>query len=384
MRKDYFFIGLGTRLIMAAIFILVNQQSHYNDASEIIYYAFQEIFQGNNPYSSIYTLHWGESTFSQPFNYGPFMLLLYLPAMLIPIWYNSLWIGMTIVINVYCYGIAELLTKWGSRDNKWQQNALVDTSEKDPRQNVLLYYGGLFFWMIPAGTTCITVFIYAPIFILLLAFHYLDRPILTGLFIALGSFTYQIILLMAPIFGIYHLKRSWRDFGKFLLGIVPVLFVVLFFEFWNSGGLLYSLIGYNVMMPYNKCPTCNNGFDAWSIFSIPRLAYNFSNGMIQIGPLMRIIFAILLVLICAVYLFTHYFDNFQAKFLMKYCIWAVIGFTLTTNFGQAHYLLFLYPLLFYTIQSAHPDFRKEDPIGPGIDTWQDFERYTREHGKYPA
>jgi hypothetical protein len=384
MRRDYFLIGLGTRILMMALFVLINQDSQYNDASEIIYYAFQEMFKGNNPYSKIdYILNWGDSTFTQPFNYGPVTLILYLPAMLLPLWHNSLWLGMTVMINIYCYLIAEFLSKKGSLDVNWQIGAKINTSEKDSRQNVLLYYGGVFFWMIPVGTTCITVFIYGSIFLLVLALLNLNTPLLSGLFISLGAFSYQIIILMVPIFAIYYLRKEWKLLWKFIIGALPGLMIFLFFEIWDSGGIFYSLIGYNAEMPYNKCPTCANGFDQWSIFSIPRVLYNISNGNITIGPLLRIIFGCILILICIYFLIAKNQKTHPAFFVVKYCVWVIIGFTLTTNYGQSHYLIFLYPLLLFYYQAKSPDFRKKSPIGSSIYTWEDFEKYKTVFGDPP-
>ncbi|MHA1648390.1 MAG: hypothetical protein ACTSVU_08870 [Promethearchaeota archaeon] len=383
MRKDYFFIGLGTRVLMLFLFILLNQKANYNDASEIIYNAFTQLLSGHNPYSQIYELHWGSSTFTQPFNYGPIMFILFLPAMLIPVWYKSLWIGMAIMINVYCYLIAEYISKKGSRDMRLQKNAKISFFEKDPRQNQMLYYGGVFFWMIPVGTTCITVFIYAPILLVILAFGELKNSFKSGLFISLAGFSYQLVLLFAPIFAIYHLKRGWKDFWRFIMGCIPALLILSVFIVWSPGGLFESLIGYNAEMPYVKCSDAHNGFDTLSYFSIPKILYSLSNGNIQIGPEMRLGLAVIFGIICLIYLFSHRFDVFEEFFIIKYCIWADIGFTLTTNFGQSHYLIFLYALLLYYYQMKKPDFRKNIPIGPGVWNWDDFEKYKKYYGKIP-
>ena len=139
MRKDYFFIGLSSRLFMLLLFIILNQYDKYNDASEIIFKAFLELFDGRNPYSTTYLLEWGSDWFSQPFNYGPITLFLLIPAMILPFWKNSLWVGMYIMINIYCFLIAEYVSKIASRDLNLQNRAKTLKVDKDPRENRLLY-----------------------------------------------------------------------------------------------------------------------------------------------------------------------------------------------------------------------------------------------------
>ncbi|MHA1744405.1 MAG: hypothetical protein ACTSWW_00305 [Promethearchaeota archaeon] len=383
MRKDYFLFGLGSRIIMLGVFLLVNQKGSYNDASEIIYYAFQNLFKGTNPYSTVYDLNWGTSTFTQPFNYGPMTLLLLLPAMLLPIWYKDLWIGMTVLINIYSFLTAEYISQLGSRDMRMQNRATISHEDKDPRQNQVLYYGGIFFWLIPVGTTCITVFIYAPIFLAVVAFDKLRHPVISGVLISLAAMSYQLIYLFIPVFVIYHFKRGWREAARFILGCLPALLLLLLFELWPPGGVINSLFLYTGDMPYNKCPTCNNDFDQWSVFSIPRILYNISDGAIQIGPLLRLILVILLGVLCLWYLFSHRFDHFEEFFLIRYLLAAVVGFTLTTNYGQSHYLIFLFPFLLYYYQMKKPDFRKNKPIGAGILTWKDFDEYVTQTRALP-
>lgn len=380
MRKDYFLIGLGVRLLMLLIFIYVNQYEVYNDASDIIFQAFQELLSGRNPYSkSEYLLAWGDLSFSQPFNYGPVTLLVYLPAMLIPFWYNNLWIGMAVMINVYSFLIGEYVSKIGSCDKKCQKNAQISHFEKDPRENQLLYYGGIFFWIIPVGTTCMTVFIYAPILLTVIAFDKLENPYLSSLCITLAAMSYQLIYLFVPIYAIYHSKRGFKELGKFILGALPALFLAFIFILWPSGGIIDSLFLYTKNMPYIKCPECGNSFDSWSIFSIPRILYNFSDGSIKIGSQARLVMFFILGVLCAVYLFTKRFDSYEEWFLIKYFILSVILFTLTTNYGQSHYLIFLFIPLLYYFQMKKPDFHKKYPIGAGMWSWEDFDKF---FGKY--
>jgi hypothetical protein len=365
---------------MLLIFIFVNEYEAYNDASEIIYQAFQELFSGRNPYSKAeYELAWGDSTFSQPFNYGPVTLLLYLPAMVLPMWYNNLWVGMALMINVYSFLIAEYVSKIGSQDTKCQLKAQISYVTKDPRENQLLYYGGIFFWLIPVGTTCMTVFIYAPIFLTVIAFDKLKNPVLSGLCITLAAMSYQLIYLFIPIYAIFHAKRGVKELGKFILGSLPAILLLLTFVIWPPGGIIDSLFRYTSKMPYNKCIECGNEFDSWSIFSIPRIAYNLSGGEITIGPEARLVMFLLLGTLCAVYFFTKRFDSYEEWFIIKYFLLAIVLFTLTTNYGQSHYLIFLFIPLLYYFQMKKPDFHKKYPIGAGMWSWDDFDKY---YGKY--
>ncbi|WP_457558519.1 hypothetical protein [Candidatus Harpocratesius sp.] len=360
MRKDYFLVGLGFRFIMLLFFIQLNEENHYNDASLIIYKAFLHLLDGKNPYSFIYELPWGTGTFSQPFNYGPMIFFIYLPAMLLPIWYHDLWIGMAVMINLYSFGIAEILSRIGSQDLYFQVNSTLSITDKDSHKNRLLYYGGLFFWLIPLGTTVISVFIYAPIFLSTLAFIYRKNPLITGFFLMSAALSYQIVLLFVPIFGIYYLKQNWNDTLKFVIGCIPAFLILCFFIFWQfPSGTIDSLFFYTSRMPYIKCENCGNDLDKWSIFSIPHLLYVWSNGVIQIGNYFRLGVIIVLGIYCIIILFKKETNNKLAITIIKYQILSIILFTLSTNYGQIHYLFFLIVPLLYYFQYLKPDFQKK-------------------------
>lgn len=374
MRKDFFYFGLSMRILMVFIFLVINETTQYNDASLIIYKGFVHLFKGENPYSYWYELNWGTGTFSQPLNYGPLVFIVFLPAMLLPFWYRDLWIGMAVMINVYAFLTAQWVSKWGSQDLSLQKEAEIITEDKDPRQNRLLYYGGLFYWMIPLGTTSISVFIYAQIFLCTLAFIYREKPLYAGLFLTIAGLSYQLTLLFLPIYAIYYFKRNWRDLRHFIFGCIPAFLLFLFFVFWQyPAGTIDSLFLYSSSMPYEKCSTCGNNLDRWSIFSIPRLLYNWSAGQIQVGNYFRLGMIAILAIICGIYLFTHKFDKNPDFLLVKYQILAVILFTLTTNYGQSHYLIFLFIPLLYYFQIKKPDFRKQKPIGGSRKTQIEFE-----------
>jgi len=384
MRKDYFFIGLSSRLFMLLLFIILNQYDKYNDASEIIFKAFLELFDGRNPYSTTYLLEWGSDWFSQPFNYGPITLFLLIPAMILPYWYHNLWIGMYIMINIYCFLIAEYVSKIASRDLNLQNRAKTLKIDKDPRENRLLYYGGIFFWLIPVATTCVTVFIYAPIFLAVLAFGERKHPFLSGLLISMAALSYQLVFLFVPVYFIYFFKQGWKKFFKFLIGWIPALLILLFFILWQyPSGTIESLFLYSSEMPYNKCPQCENDFDNLSVFSIPRLLYNFSNGQIQIGNEARIVMVIILGIICLLFLFSKRYNEFPELFMQWYFVIAVFLFTLTTNYGQSHYIIFLIIPTLYINQMRYPDFHKSTPIGAGIWKWEDHDYYVRKYNKLP-
>ncbi|MCF2140234.1 MAG: hypothetical protein K9W44_09300 [Candidatus Lokiarchaeota archaeon] len=344
---------------MLFFFIQLNEVNHYNDASLIIYKAFLHLLDCENPYSFIYELPWGTGTFTQPFNYGPMIFFIYLPAMLLPIWYHDLWIGMAVMINLYSFGIAEILSRIGSQDLSFQVNSTLSITDKDPHKNRLLYYGGLFFWMLPFGTTVISVFIYAPIFLCTLAFIYRKYPLIAGFFLMNAALSYQLVLLFVPIFGIYYLKQNWNATLKFVIGCIPALLTLCFFILWQfPAGTIDSLFLYTSRMPYIKCENCGNDLDKWSIFSIPHLLYVLSGGVTQIGNYFRLGVIIVLGIYCCILLFKKETNNQLAITIIKYQILTTILFTLSTNYGQVHYLFFLFVPLLYLFQYFKPDFQK--------------------------
>ena len=361
MRKDYFIFGLGIRILMLLVFLYINETTQYNDASLVIYKGFEHLFHGENPYSYIYELDWGVGSFSQPLNYGPLIFLIYLPAMALPFWYRDLWIGMAIMINIYSFFTANFLIKASNQEiNQFKYQIEDGTREigQKPR-NTVLYYGGILYWVIPFGTTTITVFIYAQIFLCTVVFLYLRKPLLVGLFLMVGGLSYQLVLLFLPVYGVYYLKQNFSTFIRFLLGCIPPLLVLFFFIGWQyPAGTIESLFLYSGTMPYEKCPSCGNDLDNWSVFSIPRLLYLWSDGTIQIGNLLRMVMLVILGLICVYFLISPIFKRSPEKWILRYQILAVALFILTTNYGQIHYIFFIVPPVILLLQERRNEHKK--------------------------
>ncbi|MHA1611340.1 MAG: hypothetical protein ACTSYU_04735, partial [Promethearchaeota archaeon] len=360
MRKRYFFFGLGIRILMLLVFLHINKTTQYNDASLIIFKGFDHLFSGENPYSFIYELEWGVGTFSQPLNYGPLIFLIYLPAMALPFWYGDLWIGMALMINIYSFFTADFLIQASYQDinqsNLFEYHLRNETSVKQispkhsPRQSVL-YYGGIIYWVIPFWTTTITVFIYAQIFLCTFAFFYRRKPFLVGLLLMIAGLSYQLVLLFLPIYAVYYLKQKFSKFLRFVLGCLPPFLILLFFIGWQyPAGTIESLFLYSGTMPYVKCPSCGNDLDNWSVFSIPRLLYLWSDGTIQIGNILRLVMLGILGSICVFFLFSPIFKKSPDKWIIRYQILAVALFILTTNYGQIHYIFFIAPPVIYLLQ----------------------------------
>ncbi len=412
MRRDYFLIGLGIRLLMLTFFLYGTEFESYNDMSQIIYDAMQNLLHGTNPYSVEYELEWGVNTFTQPFNYGPVTLILLLPAMLIPVWHRNFWVGMFIVINVYCFLTSEFLMKKAAGDSGLQKRSRLNLTRynHDPRQNRYLYYAGMMIWILPIGTTVVTVFVYAPLFLSVLAFGYRDKPFVSALLISLAAFSYQLLLLFIPIYLVYSFKRSYPQFKsyilpssskpaglnfvqyfarnsatfiKFLCGLFPAVLIFALFELWGSGGAFSSIFAYTGQMGYVKCPECDHNLDRWSIFSIPQIIYQLSDGTLMIGNISRGVVVILLTVFLFIFLFHRKADDNPELFFQWYFILAVVGFTLSNNYGQLHYLIFIEIPLLYLNQIYKPDFRKNKSIGPGIYSWFRFDKYVLKNHELP-
>ncbi len=369
MRKVYFIFGLGMRILMLFVFLHINETTQYNDASLVIFKGFDHLFSGENPYSYIYELEWGTGSFFQPLNYGPLIFLIYIPAMVLPFWYGDLWIGMAIMINIYSFFTADFLVQASYRDiNQSDQfnyhiRNETRTKQRSPNHSIL-YYGGILYWVIPFWTTVITVFIYAQIFLCTLAFFYRRKPFLVGLMLMIGGLSYQLVLLFLPIYGVYYLKQDFSKFFRFVLGCIPPFLVLLFFIGWQyPAGTIDSLFLYSGTMPYEKCPSCGNDLDNWSIFSIPRLLYLWSDGSIQIGNLLRMVMLVILGLICVFFLLSPIFKKNPENWVIKYQILAVALFILTTNYGQIHYIFFIVQPVIILLQNhrnkkKHNEFKK--------------------------
>ena len=103
----------------------------------------------------------------------------------------------------------------------------------------------------------------------------------------------------------------------------------------------------------------------------------------MIGNEARLVMIIILGIICLIFLFTKRYDEFPEYFMQWYFVLAVFLFTLTTNYGQAHYIIFLIIPTLYINQMRYPDFHKSKPIGAGIRKWEDFDMYVDKYNEYP-
>ncbi|MHA1820132.1 MAG: hypothetical protein ACTSVC_06645 [Promethearchaeota archaeon] len=391
MRRDFLITGIITRTLVAILIIVLQTDLRFNDMSEIIYLGIQNMIHGTNPYSVTYELHWGLTTFYQPLNYGPLTLIFYLPAMLWPTWIGSIWLGMAVMINVYSYLYSETLCKLVSKDAGLQKYAKIKVEDiqeenrknertKDGRVNRVIYYGGCFLWAIPFGSMPITVFIFMPAWLVILAYYYRDNYILSGLFLGLASFSYQLCFLFIPVYIAYilrpltskriksilkgteegkaDLKKMLGDLGRFILGLTPALAIFGVFLLWgnNAYDTIYSLFLYTKDMGYVKAPGA--GVELDKIFwSIPKWAYILSNGALKIGNIARLIMFIILGGLALFYLFSDKIKD-DIKFLHQYQIIAVVLFILTTNYGGLHYFIFMVFPIIALVQLKHPDFHK--------------------------
>lgn len=369
MRRIFFIIGLISRTLAIMLFILYTTQStlRFNDMSESIYLGLQNMLKGVNPYSQIYQLNWGNTTFSQPLNYGPITLLLYLPAMILPNWIGSCWLGMAIMINFYNYLMCESLSMLISKDKAFQENAKLNEIRNDKNVNRFIYYAGGFLWMIPFGSMPETVFIFLPAWLMIMGYYYRNKPILSGLFVSLACMSYQLAFLFLPMFIAYYLKspqilkslkQNLKKVGNFVLGSIPTIVVSLVFLFWgNPMSFIFSLFLYTGTMGYVKAPGANVSLDGVS-WSIPKWLYDLSNGAIQIGNQARLVMFVILGILLIMYLFNVKFHN-DVKFQNYYSILAVALFILTTNYGGIHYFIFAILPIIVIIQYYYPDFHKK-------------------------
>jgi hypothetical protein len=355
-----------------------------NDMCQIIYQSLVQLLNGVNPYSLEYELYWGTGTFIQPMNYGPITLLMFLPAMIFPQWIGDyyFWIGGFIMINIYCYLIAETLQKVSVYDTELQYNAKINLSSKDPRENRYLYYCGVFFWGIPFGTMIVTVYVFAPIWLCLLAFHYRANPWKSGLLLSMACFAYQLCFLFVPVYIIYHFKKEIMNVFKFGIASLPSFFLMFIFEIWPPGGVIDSLFLYTSRQGYIKCPECDGMVD-WLHGSLPKILYTTSNGEIQIGNQARIVMFVILSLLCVYFFLTKKHDAHPELFMNWYFAIAVALFTLTTNYGGIHYLTFIAIPLFYVYQIKHPDYRKNIPIGKKMKQYDQFDEYLLKYHQLP-
>lgn len=387
MKVRYFVAGCVTRLFGFALFIIGSQGTAVNDMSEIIYLALQNLFGGINPYSVQYELHWGATTFTQPFNYGPVTLLMYLPAMLLPMWVGNWWPGMHLMATIYDFLFCEAIIKIAGKDKDLQRYSKLklDDNQKqaDKRPiNKFLFYAGGFLWIFPMGTVYITMFISMPVLLCCLAWCYRDNVKLSAMFIFAACMSYQLCLLILPWYLIYYIKKNlpgdfqWknifsdkdvfnnvlRTLVNILIGALPVIIVTLVFLLWDDPmHLINSLFLWSSEKGYVKAPGSEIGGDEL-YFSIPKLLYEVSGGDIQIGNLARAVAFVILIAVALLYLFTDKMND-HVKAYYQYSILAVALFILTTNIGAIHYIYFMFFPIFVMVQYKKPDFRKEKVAG---------------------
>ncbi|MHA1339185.1 MAG: hypothetical protein ACTSRZ_03880 [Promethearchaeota archaeon] len=379
MKLKFLIPGLIVRLIVITVILLFFNQDYnkFNDVGQLVYQSILNMLHGINPYSVEYELEWGITTFNQPLIYGPFALIAYLPAMLIPNWIGSIWIGMFIQSTIFEYLFCELLYSKISKDPAFQTNAKLRNAE-DPYPNKIIHFGGGFFWILTSGILYISSFLPFPVFLVALAFYYRNNTVKSTLCISLACITYQLSFLFLPYFFVYYIKKNLpknykilnifsdkenlkltlNELKKFIIGILPALTIFTIFLLWeNPSYIINSLFLYMSKMPYVKAPGSNHTIDEFFV-SIPKLLYELSGGTIKIGNIARLIMLACVAIYALLYLFTNKFDN-HIKTFYKYSLFAVILFLLTTNYGGIHYFYFgLFPLI-ALFQYKYPDFVKK-------------------------
>lgn len=390
-----FLAGIVIRILF--LWYTLSLQRDLNDMNEVLTYAIQRLFSGENPYEFgyEYTLTILDNTYEYHFGYPPVVVFAYIPVMLYSdmwgVWdFNIIMFSMNVFFDFLC---VYLFTKKG---------------------NSFANYTIAIYWAVPIFSYAdyVTFFSLMYLFIFL-TFVYKDDPLKSSLFMFLGIGSYHLLILMVPSLLIYYIrnykpleesvleykqefeahekdkftvkenitkamdmenvkrmfKRGIADLKhnfstvlkKVLIGFLPTLFMFLPFIFWDFWGLKYHLIDASA-----------NRYD--------------------LGSKSLILFLLMLVLLLVVvfsavvqFLISkkHIADCWLLTSQLLIFFFESLYLVVSTN-GYPHYFALLIPFGFYLIMLVWYDFRayrvlRNEKI-PGIKN----EKFALIHEKYFA
>ncbi len=188
-----------------------------NDMNELITNGIWYMFNGLNPYNRPYHLSalgvTPQDWYMQNFlNYGPMNLLLHLPCMIYP-WFLDFSGSMNLQPSfMMWHGFFDFLMFDRLMRMKHRSSALV-------------------IWWNPIMVTLnLVTHMSVPLFLLLMGYEQWKNPFQSVFWLGLGAITYQYIALLLVFAFAYHI----RSYQKVLLGLLPALLVVGFFQIWAT------------------------------------------------------------------------------------------------------------------------------------------------------
>jgi len=186
-----FYMGIIIRIISLLIIFSFNMD--LNDMNELLIYAIQRLFSGNNPYDYSYRyllniIH-PENSYYYHLGYPPIIFLFYFIVILYPnmwgIWdFNIILFILNIIYDFFCYFLI---------------------IEKNKKFSKILMS---FYWLLPIFAYIDYVTFYSLIFLFtFLSLKYNNNPLKSMLFIFLNIGSYHLTAIMFPIFFIYYLRN---------------------------------------------------------------------------------------------------------------------------------------------------------------------------------
>lgn len=275
-RSKMFWIGVAIRVIITVYLFSLNED--LNDMNELLIYAIQRLFNGQNPYELNFEYHLSVHGVSYDYylGYPPVLLVIYSIVIIYPeMWgitdFNILLFSLNILYDFLCvYLLYEKDHKFG---------------------NITM---GVY-WCIPFFPYSDLVSFYSVLFLLcFISLKNIDNPIKSSLFMFLCIGSYHLFLFMAPVILVYYfrtyisdeealkiyieqfkahgnkkfttseclkrsfskdvilkgLKRGFTDLKikgistlkKIIIGLLPTILVFIPFILWDFAGLKYHLI----------------------------------------------------------------------------------------------------------------------------------------------
>ena len=368
-RKTEFWAGIIVRLATLIGFIVfLNVAGDLTDMNELVFKGMVNLLQGINPYGQTYQLHTFAGPFPQDhFNYPPFAILFHLPVLL---WLGPQSIGTMDFMPAFflLHWFFDFITYY----RLWQNGHRIISK--------IIWINPFFVFV------GIITFMPLPLMLLTLSLLNLEKPIRAGAYTMLLAATYQMGAIFFPFLLVYYWRRKQLRLN--LLGMLPVLFVVLLFFFWNPFLFVRDLIVQQIGRPpvnwqdtNNLSPYYNRYYPLAFLFmgSIPAWAFNI--GIMfgvpppiapQIAPMM-----LLFVLVLGI-LGLGYFMKDPRKDLTILIPGLLLAFFITSNAeGLAHYwvLCLTLPFIFWRNRDTlYSPQKSDEKINRTIETHSNREK----------
>ncbi|NHI91702.1 MAG: hypothetical protein EAX96_04300 [Candidatus Lokiarchaeota archaeon] len=340
LNDKIFLLGLIQIIIWTIIMVLImNITFDICDMNEMVYEANLNLLHGINPYGKDYSIQIFDYIYPHDyFPYGPLLLIIYIPASLLPPELASLG-TMDFMPTFYITNMFFVFLMYVNF-RRHQDHSFA------------------FSWWFAMGPIWVLVSIgsFLPLPLLLIQMGYYNMKNYNSLvYFGIGTLVYQYVLMFFIFAIIYHLEFKWEKIKKLLIYILPLLIPVGVFIIWDIfEGQFFNFLGDSFIGNFLFGQLTREYVDwnsQWArgmpwlfLYSIPAIVYNLTGGIaggLEIGFYTTVIAVIIIGGLGIYFLIKKGNDN-----LYTFPIFALIAMLVTNVTGMGHYyLLIIIPMM---------------------------------------